>query len=59
MIATCYGRAIGPPAAFFPTPALLGLGEMIAYHLCMAEGHSLQAAPADHPLLLMLAEYVH
>ena len=33
-----------------------GFGEMIAYHLCMAEGHSFQAAPADHPLFLMLAD---
>ncbi len=50
------GRAIGPPAALFPGPALRGLGEMIAYHLRMAEGHSFQAAPTDRPLFLMLTD---
>ncbi|MFQ5955369.1 MAG: amidohydrolase family protein [Kiloniellales bacterium] len=33
-----------------------GFGEMISYHLCMAEGHSFQVAPADHPLFLTLAD---
>ena len=33
-----------------------GFGEMISYHLCMAEGHSFQRAPADHPLFLLLAD---
>ena len=34
----------------------VGFGEMIAYHLSMANHHSFQVAPADHPLFLVLAD---
>lgn len=33
-----------------------GFGEMISYHLSMADHHSFQYAPADHPLFLELAD---
>jgi hypothetical protein len=34
----------------------VGFGEMISYHLSMADHHSFQYAPADHPLFLVLAD---
>lgn len=33
-----------------------GFGEMISYHLSMANHHSFQYAPPDHPLYLLLAD---
>lgn len=33
-----------------------GFGEMISYHLSMADHHSFQYEPPDHPLLLLLAD---
>ena len=34
----------------------VGFGEMISYHLSMADHHSFQYAPPDHPLFLLLAD---
>lgn len=34
----------------------VGFGEMISYHLSMAEHHSFQYAPPDHPLFKSLAD---
>ena len=34
----------------------VGFGEMISYHLSMADHHSFQHAPPDHPLYLLLAD---
>ncbi len=34
----------------------VGFGEMISYHLSMADHHSFQYAPPDHPLYLLLAD---
>ena len=34
----------------------VGFGEMIVYHLSMAEHHSFQYAPPDHPHFLLLAD---
>lgn len=34
----------------------LGFGEMAAHHLSLAAGHPFESVPADHPLLLLLAD---
>ena len=34
----------------------VGFGEMLSYHLSMADHHSFQFAPPDHPLFLLLAD---
>ncbi len=34
----------------------VGFGEMLSYHLSMADHHSFQYTPPDHPLFLLLAD---